>query len=130
MTMSISGLAITWRASDTTCTESPTAALARAVSRSATMVIWMPRPARRRISSWLRCRTLNVPLPTVPMPSRPTWIAFILRGSVRISFGVVMEEACDAPDRIGEVVGVGQEDHAEVVRRNPVEARALHDQHL
>jgi hypothetical protein len=37
----------------------------------------MPRPARRRISSWLRCSTLKVPLPTVPMPSRPTWMGFI-----------------------------------------------------
>jgi hypothetical protein len=45
------------------------------------MVISMPRPARRRISSWLRCSTLKVPLPTVPMPSRPTgWMGFSFQG--------------------------------------------------
>jgi hypothetical protein len=27
----------------------------------------------------LRVRTLNTPLPTVPMPKRPTWIGFIKR---------------------------------------------------
>jgi hypothetical protein len=41
------------------------------------MVISMPRPARRWISSWLRLSTLKVPLPTVPMPKRPTLIGFI-----------------------------------------------------
>jgi len=76
-TISISGLASTSRASPTTLTPEPTICCARAVSRSATMVISMPRPARRLISSWLRCSTLKVPLPTVPMPNRPTWIAFI-----------------------------------------------------
>ena len=76
-TISMAGLAITWRASATTSAASPTMALARAVSRSATIAIRMPRPARRRISCWLRASTWKVPEPTVPMPSRPTWIGVI-----------------------------------------------------
>jgi hypothetical protein len=32
----------------------------------------VPRPARRTISSWVRCKTVKTPLPTVPMPSKPT----------------------------------------------------------
>src|SRR5262245_12461006 len=128
--MSMSGFAITSRASATTFARSPTMACARAVSRSATMVISMPRPARRRISSWLRCSTLNVPLPTVPMPSRPTCIAFMVLSSVRVAFAVVREEAVDTADRLGEIVGVRQEHEAEMVRRAPVEAGALHDEHL
>src|SRR3954465_13276834 len=126
--MSISGLAITARASLTTFTPLPTSACARAVSRSATMVISMPRPARRLISSWLRCRTLNTPLPTVPMPRRPTWIGFI--GSARVALAVVLEELRDAADGFAQVVGIGQEHDAKVIRRDPVEAGALHDQHL
>src|SRR5438045_839296 len=139
MTMSMSGSAMTSRASATTFAWSPTTALARATSRSATVLISMPRPARRRISSWLRRSTLNVPLPTVPMPSRPTWMGFMAMGSsscrfwrssARMPLAVVIEKARDAADRIGEVVGVGQEHEAEVVGRGPVEAGALHDQNL
>jgi hypothetical protein len=70
---------MTARPSATTCTSSPTMLRARSVSRSATMVISMPRPARRRISAWLRASTWKVPLPTVPMPSRPTWMGCIGR---------------------------------------------------
>ena len=77
-TTSIEGSAITARASATTCTPSPTTLRARATSRSATMVISIARPARRRISSRLRCSTRKVPLPTVPMPSRPTWMGFMV----------------------------------------------------
>ena len=62
----------TARASFTTCAAPPTTDCARLVSRSATTVISIPRPARRLISSWLRLSTLKTPLPTVPMPSRPT----------------------------------------------------------
>jgi hypothetical protein len=49
-TMSIAGLVSTCAASLTTCAESPTMARARSTSTSATIVISMPRPARRRIS--------------------------------------------------------------------------------
>src|SRR5258705_11548992 len=134
MMMSMSGFAITSRASDTIFAWSPTTSLARAVSRSATIVISMPRPARRRISSWLRRSTLNVPLPTVPMPSRPTWMGFMVRmasvGSVSMTFSVVFEKARDATDRIGQVIGVRQEHETEVVGLRPVEAGALHDDHF
>ena len=37
----------------------------------------MSRPARREISSRLRRSTSIVPPPTVPRPSRPTWMGFI-----------------------------------------------------
>src|SRR5436309_12212685 len=131
MTMSISGFAITSRASATTFACSPTTERARTVSRSATIVISIPRPARRRISSWLRRSTLKVPLPTVPMPNRPTCIGFMAcRFSKRVTFAVVFEEACDAADRVGQVVGVGQEHEPEMVGLQPVEAGPLHDQHL
>jgi len=55
----------------------PTSLCARSVSLSATIVITMPRPARRVISSWLRASTSKVPPPTVPMPSKPTLMGFI-----------------------------------------------------
>src|ERR1700758_4950541 len=97
--MSMSGLAMTWRPSDTTLAWSPTMALARSTSRSATIVISMARPARRRISSWLRVRTLYVPEPTVPMPSRPTWIAFMSFHLVlhSIAGDHVRDHACQLP---------------------------------
>src|SRR5258706_11401672 len=47
---------------------------ARFVSLSATFAILIARPARRWISSALRPSTSHTPLPTVPMPSRPTLI--------------------------------------------------------
>src|SRR5437764_8678465 len=132
--MSISGLAITARASATTFVPLPTIACARAVSRSATIVISMPRPARRLISAWLRFRTLKTPLPTVPMPRRPTWIGFIpppdepplgrrtpprgaaetrsaeRGGSFAMSLAIGVEEARDAVDRLAQVVLVRQDD--------------------
>jgi hypothetical protein len=43
---------------------------------------------------------------------------------------VAVEEARDPAERVGQVVGVRQEDDAEMVRRDPVEAGALHDQDL
>ena len=39
--------------------------------------------------------------------------------SMRVALAVVVEEARDAADGVGEVVGVGQEDDAEVVRLRP-----------
>ena len=45
-------------------------------------------------------------------------------------FAVVRKETIDAPDGLAQVVDVGQEDHAEMIVRDPVEACALHDQHL
>src|SRR5580765_3838860 len=141
MTMSMSGLAMTARASATTCTPSPTTDLARATSRSATMVISMPRPARRLISSWLRRNTWKVPLPTVPMPSRPTWMGFIRFVSLSKraqaqspghALGVLgpisFEETRDAGNGLAQVFFVRQEHDSEMVRRGPIETRAL-DQH-
>jgi hypothetical protein len=48
-----------------------------AVALSATRVMRIARPARRWISSPLRPRTSQTPLPTVPMPSSPTRIGRI-----------------------------------------------------
>src|SRR5665647_246352 len=142
ITMSMSGLAITFRASSTTCTPSPTTALARATSRSATMVISMPRPARRRISSWLRCNTLKVPVPTVPMPKRPTLIGlkfvalivgFIVAGVLLIkdqkSDSAVtpdFKKAGNAPNGFAQVIFMWQKDNAEMIWRSPVKTSALH----
>src|SRR4051812_34195242 len=75
--MSTSFERTTSKASATMLARPPVIFCARAVSLSATCVIWMARPARRLISSALRCRTSQVPPPTVPMPSRPTLIGFI-----------------------------------------------------
>src|SRR5262245_50208969 len=50
---------------------------ARFVSLSATVEILIALPARRWISSALRPSTSQTPLPTVPMPSRPTLIGRI-----------------------------------------------------
>src|SRR3990167_10976747 len=148
--MSMSGLAMTARASFTTVTPSPTRLWARATSRSATMVISMPRPARRLISSWLRRSTLNVPEPTTPMPNRPTCIGFIVifflieiavnaypscrvryqmgSNSVGMAFAVVFQEPGQATDRLAQIVFMRQEHDAKVIRLRPVEAGAL-DQH-
>ena len=97
-------------------------------------VISMPRPARRRISSWLRCRTLKVPLPTVPMPSRPTWIGFMvvdLRRSARVrACGSASRKRAMRPIASVRSSEFGRNTSAEVVGRRPVEAGALHDQHL
>ena len=43
---------------------------------------------------------------------------------------VALEEARDAADGLAQVVLVGQEDQAEMVGMRPVEAGALHHQHL
>ena len=64
---------------------------ARAASklRSATWVILIWRPLRRKISSALRVSTLNVPPPTVPMPSKPTFKSFnavFFKLKLRVSF--------------------------------------------
>ena len=45
-------------------------------------------------------------------------------------FAVAGQKALDARDGFGEVVDVGQEDDAEMVVGDPVEAGALHHQHL
>src|SRR5437660_214380 len=62
---------------------------ARATSLSATCVILIARPARRRISSALRLSTSQVPPPTVPMPSSPTLIGFIaLQSELKVMLDV------------------------------------------
>src|SRR4029077_5842490 len=61
----------------------PTTRRAFATSRTATPTISMPRPARRLISSWLRRSVSKVPRPTVPSPSKPTFIGFIRASPVR-----------------------------------------------
>ena len=43
-----------------------------------------------------------------------------------MTFAVVGEKAFDATDGFLQVVDVGQEDKAEVIGRDPVEAAALH----
>src|SRR5690606_25202247 len=103
------GLFTTSSASAVTCAASPTTALARATSLSATMVMRISQPARREISSLLRWSTLKVPLPTVPMPSNPTLIGFI---AFLFSFPVarpvfrsrqqpiLAEHLLDGPDRL------------------------------
>jgi hypothetical protein len=55
----------------------PVSFFAFAVSLSATTLMRMSRPARREISSRLRASTVQVPPPTVPMPSKPALIGFI-----------------------------------------------------
>ncbi|MNT49442.1 hypothetical protein D3C72_1862970 [compost metagenome] len=47
-----------------------------------------------------------------------------------MTLAVTFEEARNAPHGLGQVIGIGQEDDAEMVGRDPVEARALHDQDL
>src|SRR6185436_7902376 len=78
-TMSMSGLASTVAASPVSSKPVPPAVAARACSsaRSAIHVIRMGRPARRAISSALRCSTFHVPRPTVPSPRSPTCSGFI-----------------------------------------------------
>src|SRR6267378_4560428 len=75
--MSICGSRTSLNASPMTFALLPVIFLARGTALSATCVIWIARPARRRISSALRLRTSQVPPPTVPMPSSPTLIGFI-----------------------------------------------------
>ena len=131
----------------------PTSLRTSSGSRTTTRPIWMVQPARRLISAALFFSTSNTPLPTVPMPSSPTLITFIRwndswfflscaaglpADSTRLSLSsadpavaraIVGQEAIDAPQSLGQVVGIGQEHDAEVVVLRPVEAGALHQQH-
>src|SRR6267378_7375558 len=75
--MSICGSRTSLNASPMTFAFFPVIFLARRTALSATCVIWIARPARRRISSALRLSTSQVPPPTVPVPSSPTLIGFI-----------------------------------------------------
>ena len=77
ITMSMSGLATTSLPSATHRACPPVRRCARSRSLSATIAMRISRPARRWISSRLRASTVQVPPPTVPMPSRPTLIGFI-----------------------------------------------------
>jgi hypothetical protein len=82
-TMSTSGERATAKASATTFAFPWVIFFARETALSATCVMRIARPARRRISPALRLRTSQVPPPTVPMPSNPTLIGFkllLLRG--------------------------------------------------
>jgi hypothetical protein len=47
-----------------------------------------------------------------------------------VTLAIVFEEARDAADGLAQVIFVRQEDQAEVIRVRPVEAAALHQQHL
>ena len=76
MTMSTSGERTTSQASETTFALPFTIERACATALSATIVIWIARPARRWISSAFRRSTSQVPPPTVPMPSSPTRMGF------------------------------------------------------
>ena len=78
ITISTSGSLTTANASSTTRQVPCVISLARTTSFSATTTIRIGRPARREISSALRDNTVNVPAPTVPIPSRPTFIGFII----------------------------------------------------
>src|SRR5207244_20550 len=103
-TMSTSGLRTRASTSAFTSTLSVPCNSARAFSgaRVAIRVMRIGRPARREISSALRLRTVHVPRPTVPKPSRPTRIGCmatlaIARNANR--FGVEVAEAHARRDR-------------------------------
>src|SRR2546428_12578849 len=76
--MSISASRTTRNASDRTFAFLPTLLRALPTALWVTCEMRIARPARRRISSALRLSTSQVPPPTVPMPSSPTLIGFIL----------------------------------------------------
>src|SRR5467141_1504977 len=86
--MSIRGSRTSLYASPMTFAFFPVIFLARRTALSATCVIWIARPARRRISSALRLSTSQVPPPTVPMPSSPTLIGII---SVQAELKVMLD---------------------------------------
>src|SRR2546422_2640677 len=87
--MSICGSRTSLNASPMTFAFLPVIFLARRTALSATCVIWIARPARRRISSALRLSTSQVPPPTVPMPSSPTLIGFIsLQSELKVMLDV------------------------------------------
>ena len=54
----------------------------------------------------------------------------IQNASVAVPLAVAVEEAADPAHGILQVIGVGQEDDAQMVRMGPVEAAALDHQHL
>src|SRR5438552_12595814 len=87
--MSIRGSRTSLNASPMTFAFFPVIFLARCRALSATCVILIARPARRRISSALRLSTSQVPPPTVPMPSSPTLIGFIaLQSELKVMLDV------------------------------------------
>src|SRR5438552_3705149 len=108
ITMSTSFARTTSKASEITCAFLPTFLRANATALSATLVIWMARPARRWISSALRLSTSHVPPPTVPMPSSPTRIGRITlpfrtsRGGAQPA--VLAEHVADAARRLAQAV--------------------------
>src|SRR5688500_2991812 len=51
-------------------------------------------------------------------------------GSGSMPLAVPLQEFRDAPDRFGKIIAVRQKYRAKVVRLRPVEAAALHQQHL
>ena len=75
------------------------------------MVISMPRPARRRISSWLRLQDVEDAAADGADAQQADLDGF----HVEWSLSVVFEEAGDAADRLAQVVFVRQEHDAEMV---------------
>ena len=73
-TISMEGSRTTAKESVPSSTASPSNARALAISRTATRVTSMLRPARREISPALRANTFHVPPPTTPSPNKPTLI--------------------------------------------------------
>src|SRR5262249_14555704 len=65
-----------------------------------------------------------------PLAARPPGGNPHRAGSRRVPAVVAIEEVRDAPERVGEQVGVGQEHDPEVIGLRPVEAGALHHEHL
>src|SRR5438045_5228081 len=74
------------------------ASCAFASVRVPTQVMRIGRPALRSISSPLRASTVHTPRPTVPMPSKPTWIGFT--NGRRSSETVFAEHLLDAANRL------------------------------
>src|SRR5688500_16525150 len=133
-TMSTSGERATAKALETTFAFPPTMDFAFLVCLSATCVIAIARPARRRISPALRLRTSQVPPPTVPMPSRPTLMGRIMtraRRSGRSSQEPVLaEHVADAAHGLAQAVLVLDQRGARVVVAVVAEADAGRDRDL
>src|SRR4051812_44350806 len=128
ITMSTSFERTSSKASSVSLALPPVIAFARARSLSATCVIWIARPARRWISSALRFRTSQVPLPTVPMPSSPTLIGCISsRGFFGAQLAVLAEHVADAARRLAQAMLVLDESDAHVVVAVVAEADARRD---
>src|SRR3989338_6194717 len=130
MTISTSGSLTTENASSVIRHAPPVTCFASSRFLSATTVMRIGRPARRAISSALRCNTVKVPPPTVPIPRSPTLIGFISssyalfvgRDESRptlliraIFLAVAFQKTRDAPDRFDQVIHTGQEHHAEMI---------------